>query len=132
MSKTPFPSLIQRMTHCQFGSDKQILGPTRLRRVVALEHAITLLDVNTKSRVEVWRGGLGRGLYSPVSRPFVCGCHKISTMPRFHTPLIEPDRRISRIRLSDKDSYCRSHEAAFSTLQAAQAQSLVEVCVGKP
>ena len=26
-----------------------------------------------------------------------------SAMLRFHSPLIEPDRRISRIRLSDKD-----------------------------
>ncbi len=35
-----------------------------------------------KSRVERWRGGQGL---------------------RFHLPLIEPDVRISRIRLSDKD-----------------------------
>jgi len=37
-----------------------------------------------------------------VARPFVCECHSIATMPRFHFPLIEPDGRISRIRLSDK------------------------------
>src|SRR4249920_2982875 len=42
-------------------------------------------------RVEEWRGGLGRGLFSPVARPFVRGCPTISTMLRFHTPLIEPD-----------------------------------------
>ena len=48
------------------------------------------------------RGGLGRCLCSLLARPFVCGCHIISTMLRFHTPLIEPDRQISRIRLSDK------------------------------
>jgi hypothetical protein len=53
-------------------------------------------------RVEMWRGGLGRSLYSLFARPFVCECHKISTMLRFHTPLIEPDVRISRIRLSDQ------------------------------
>jgi hypothetical protein len=51
---------------------------------------------------------------------------------RFHIPLIELDGRISRIQLSDKDSRVRSHEAAFSTLKAAQAQSLVKVRVGKP
>ena len=51
---------------------------------------------------------------------------------RFHTPLIEPCWRISRTRLSDKDSCGRSHEAALPTLQAAQAQSLVKVRVGKP
>ena len=28
--------------------------------------------------------------------------HRRMTILRFHTPLIEPDRRISRIRLSDK------------------------------
>ena len=54
------------------------------------------------SRVEVWRGSLGRSLFSLFARPFVCGCPKISTMPRLRTPLIEPDRRISRTRLSDK------------------------------
>ena len=42
-------------------------------------------------RVEEWRGGLGRGLFSPVARPFVRGCPTISTVPRFHSPLIEPD-----------------------------------------
>src|SRR4051812_30693127 len=66
---------------------------------------------SARSRVGMWRGGLRL---------------------RFHTPLIEPCWRISRTRLSDKDSCGRLHEAASSTLQAAQAQSLMEVCVGKP
>jgi hypothetical protein len=48
----------------------------------------------------VWRGGLG-GAY-PLTDPFVCRCLTSPTMLRFHTPLIEPDVRISRIRLSDK------------------------------
>jgi hypothetical protein len=43
----------------------------------------------------------------PVARPFVCGCHTISTMLRFHTPLVEPCRRISRTRLSDKAPHLR-------------------------
>ena len=59
-------------------------------------------NIKTKSRVEVWRGGLGRCLCSLLARPFVCGCHIISTMLRFHTPLIKPGGRISRTRLSDK------------------------------
>jgi hypothetical protein len=42
-----------------------------------------------------------RGL--AVSGPFVGRCLSSLTMLRFHLPLIEPDRRISRIRLSDKD-----------------------------
>src|SRR5271157_3439303 len=53
-------------------------------------------------RVEVWRGGLGRCLCSRLARSFVCGCHIISTMLRFHTPLIKPGGRFSRTRLSDK------------------------------
>jgi hypothetical protein len=36
-----------------------------------------------------------------VTRPFVCGCLTSCTVLRFHIPLIEPDVRISRIRLSD-------------------------------
>ncbi len=39
-----------------------------------------------------------------VPGPFVCRCLNSSAMLRFHTPLIEPDVRISRIRLSDKGS----------------------------
>ena len=38
----------------------------------------------------------------PVARPFVCGWHIISTLLRFHTPLIKLDGRFSRIQLSDK------------------------------
>jgi CspA family cold shock protein len=37
-------------------------------------------------RVEDWRAGLGRCLCSLLSRPFVCECHSISTMPRFQSP----------------------------------------------
>jgi hypothetical protein len=37
------------------------------------------------------RAGLGRCLCSPLARPFVCECHKISTMPepgRTESPVI--------------------------------------------
>jgi hypothetical protein len=37
-------------------------------------------------RVEDWRAGLGRSLCSRLSRPFVCECHNISTVPRFQSP----------------------------------------------
>src|SRR6266478_116235 len=37
-------------------------------------------------RVEDWRAGLGRSLGSLLSRPFVCECPTISTMPRFQPP----------------------------------------------
>ena len=36
-------------------------------------------------RVENWRAGLGRCSCSLFSRPFVCECHSISTMPRFQS-----------------------------------------------
>ena len=72
------------------------------------------------SRVEMWRGGLGRSLYSLFARPFVCECHKISSMLRFHIPLIEPDVRFSRIRLSDKESRFRPREASSALLQFYQ------------
>src|SRR5262249_43094773 len=61
------------------------------------------------SRVERWRGGLG---VAYRSGPFVGRGFTSSTMPRFHLPLIEPDRRVSRIRLSDKDSCLRPREGA--------------------
>ena len=37
-----------------------------------------------------------------VAGSFVCRCLTIRTMLRFHIPLIEPDVRICRIRLSEK------------------------------
>ena len=40
----------------------------------------------SRSRVEDWRAGLGRSLGSPLSRPFVCECPTISTVPRFQSP----------------------------------------------
>ena len=67
----------------------------------------------------MWRGGLGRGLCSLLARPFVCGCHIISTMPRFHTPLIKPDGRFSRIRLPDKATHTFAHE----TVGASSAEA---------
>jgi hypothetical protein len=48
----------------------------------------------------MWRGGLGASLSVPGS--FVCRCLTSWTMLRFHIPLIEPDRRSYRIRLSEK------------------------------
>ena len=37
-----------------------------------------------------------------VADPFVCGASLAPPCFRFHTPLIEPDVRICRIRLSEK------------------------------
>src|SRR5262245_58746945 len=37
-------------------------------------------------RVEDWRAGLGPCSCSLLTRPFVCECHNISTVPRFQPP----------------------------------------------
>jgi hypothetical protein len=50
--------------------------------------------------VEVWRGGLG-GTYRLPTLSSV-GASLFPPCFRFHTPLIEPDVRICRIRLSEK------------------------------
>ncbi len=50
--------------------------------------------------VEVWRGGLG-GTYRLPALSFA-GASLFPPCFRFHTPLIEPDVQIYRIRLSEK------------------------------
>ena len=50
--------------------------------------------------VEVWRGGLGGAYLCPTLSSV--GASLAPPCFRFHTPLIEPDVRISRIRLSEK------------------------------
>ena len=52
-------------------------------------------------------------------------------MPRFHSPLIEPDGRFSRIRLSDKNSRFRPREGVRPGTQADQTQFVVQVPVGE-
>ena len=50
---------------------------------------------------------------------------------RFHTPLIEPDMRLSRIRLSDKRSCLRPRQVTRQPRQPNQFQRLVEILVGE-
>jgi hypothetical protein len=50
--------------------------------------------------VEVWRGGLGGAYLLPTLSSV--GASLAPPCFRFHTPLIEPDVRICRIRLSEK------------------------------
>ena len=52
-------------------------------------------------------------------------------MLRFHLPLIKPDGRFSRIRLSDKVSYVRPREVTRPPLQSGQAQLLLQDVVGE-
>jgi len=58
----------------------------------------------------VWRGGLGRTYRLPALS--YAGASLFPPCFRFHTPLIEPDVRISRFRLSEKGSRCRPREMA--------------------
>jgi hypothetical protein len=51
--------------------------------------------------------------------------------PRFHTPLIEPDWRVWRIRLSDKRSCLRPRQVMRQPRQPNQSQGLVEVLAGE-
>jgi hypothetical protein len=48
-------------------------------------------------------------------------------MLRFRSPLIEPDMRICRIRLSDKDSCVRPQEAVRSAFQLGELQGAAQV-----
>ena len=50
--------------------------------------------------VEMWRGGLGEAYRWPTLSSV--GASLASPCFRFHIPLIEPDVRIYRIRLSEK------------------------------
>jgi len=54
---------------------------------------------------------------------FVCRCLTSQAMLRFHFPLVKPDRRISRIRLPDKESHLGPRAAAeqrlFAVVRAA-------------
>jgi hypothetical protein len=83
--------------------------------------ARSIIDGQKRCRVEEWRGSLGRCLCSLLARPFVGGCHIISTMLRFHSPLIKLDGRFSRIQLPDKASHTFAHEPLqLSPLKSAE------------
>ena len=64
-----------------------------------------------ESRVEIWRGG--------------------TKALRFQIPLIKPDVRISRIRLSDKLGSLRPRHGFAVVLQPEQAQLLVEILISE-
>jgi hypothetical protein len=60
--------------------------------------------------VERWRGGVGAAYLLPALS--FAGVSLAPPCFRFHLPLIEPDVRISRFRLSEKGSRCRPREMA--------------------
>src|SRR5688572_11492864 len=53
-------------------------------------------------------------------------------MLRFHTPLIEPDRRFSRIRLSEKGSRVRPRKAAGPRGKTDQTKLIMQGRFWKP
>src|SRR6059058_4682990 len=73
----------------------------------------------------MWRGGCRSNI--SVAAPFVWRCLTGSAMAPFHIPLIEPDRRIYRIRLSDKTARLHPRRAATKLGQAYEPEVLVKV-----
>src|SRR5271157_4985179 len=76
-------------------------------------------------RVEMWRGGCR----SDISVPPLSsgGASLVRPWLRFHIPLIEPDRQISRIRLSDKTSRLHPRRAATKLGQAYEPEVPIQV-----
>ena len=64
-----------------------------------------------------------------VSGPFVCRCLIIQTVPRLHIPLIEPDMRNWRIRLSDRTSCFRPRKVLRKHRQTDEPKLLVEMLI---
>jgi hypothetical protein len=62
-----------------------------------------------------------------VSAPFVWRCLSGATMAPFRHPLIEPDVRIARIRLSDKTSRLRPRHVVSKPAQTYEPEVPVEV-----
>jgi hypothetical protein len=71
----------------------------------------------------MWRGGVGAAYRLPTLSS--AGASLAAPCYRFHIPLIEPDRRIYRIRLSEKVSRCRPREATRPHGEADEAQHSV-------
>src|SRR5262252_4406528 len=79
------------------------------------------------ARVESRCGAVSVGrtyLFPPLSSG---GALVVRPWLRFHIPLIEPDRRLSRIRLSDKTSRLRPRHVAPERGQAYEPEVPVEV-----
>jgi hypothetical protein len=62
-----------------------------------------------------------------VDRPFRLPVPDYPSVLRFHSPLVEPDVRICRIRLSDKDSCFRPQETVRSAFQLDEPVGAAQV-----
>ena len=78
----------------------------------------------------MWRGGVGAAYLFPALSS--AGASLASPCFRFHIPLIEPDGRISRVRLSEKGSRCRPREIARPLGKADEAQHFMQRCLREP
>ena len=52
-----------------------------------------------------------------------------SALLRFQLPLIKPELRISRIRLSDKDSWVRPRKVALTQAESDESELILQVDV---
>ncbi len=89
------------------------------------------MQCNRQKSVESRCGAVAR--FGQVRTLLNAGVGNLITEPslRFHTPLIEPDVQISRIRLSDKTSRLHPRLAASKLSQAYETEVPVEVRQGK-
>ena len=78
----------------------------------------------------MWRGGVGAAYLLPALS--LAGASLASPCFRFHIPLIEPDRPISGIRLSEKVSRCRPREIPRPLGKADKAPHFVQRCLRRP
>ena len=74
-----------------------------------------------------------RGYRSRVADPasFQAGPQSRRTILGFHSPLVKPDVRISRIRLSDKDSCVRPRNVAITQAKLDQSQFPMQILIGE-
>ncbi len=111
--------------------DLRVFGASDLRgpRLSDKINAVCLTDARYAATVRLgdWDqiGLLGKPR-SVESRGDAVACQL-----RFHPPLIKPDVRISRIRLSDKESRVRPREVACSLWELDESQILMQVAVGE-
>jgi hypothetical protein len=76
----------------------------------------------------MWRGGVGVAYRLPA--PSSAGASIASPCFRFHIPLIKPDVRISRFRLSEKGSPCRPRDQASKTAGCRRSSKMGIVVPG--
>jgi hypothetical protein len=72
----------------------------------------------------MWRGGVGAAYLLPALS--FAGASLATPCFRFHIPLIEPDVRIARFRLSEKGSRCRPREIARPLAKADETHHVVQ------